>query len=105
MALKYYPLSRVATNKYTRGNEFVLLNGTPYTGKYYATYNNKFFTGINPALGTNEELIPINVFNTRNRINATLTNSVNNIAVVPSSSAAYDQSTRQLPGTLVELNP
>ena len=105
MALKYYPLSRVATNKYTRGNEFVLPNGTPYTGKYYTTYNNKSFTGINPALGTNEELIPINIFNARNRTNVTLTNSVNSITVVPGSSTTYDQSTGQLPGTLTELNP
>lgn len=105
MALKYYPLSRVATNKYTRGNEFVLPNGTPYAGKYYATYNNKFFTGATPALGTNEELIPVSVFNARSRTNNTLINSANGINVVPSSSAAYDQSTGQLPGTLTELNP
>jgi hypothetical protein len=105
MALKYYPLSRVSTNKYTRGNQFVLPNGNPYTGKYYETYNNKFFTGITPALGTNEELIPISVFNARNRSSATLTNTVNNITVVPSSSTAYDQSTGQLAGNLVELNP
>ena len=105
MALKYYPLSRVETNKYTRGDEFLLPNGTAYAGRYYATYNNKFFTGVTPALGTNIELIPISLFRTRNKTNTVLTNPVNNITVVPSSSAAYDQANRELAGSLIELNP
>lgn len=105
MALKYYPLSRVETNKYTRGGEYVLIDGTPYSGKYYETYNNKFFTGITPALGTNKELIPLSIFNVRNRTNVTLTNSTNNLVVIPTSSAAYDRSTRELAGSLIELNP
>jgi len=105
MSLKYYPLSRVETNKYTRGNEFVLPDGTTYAGRYYATYNNKFFTGITPALGTNIELIPISLFRARNKTNTVLTNPINNITVIPSSSAAYDQANRQLAGSLIELNP
>ena len=105
MALKYFPLSRVSTNKYTRGNEFVQLDGTPYVGKYYATYNNKFFTGINPALGANEEIIPANTSTGRSRNDAALVRSVDNITVVSVSSAAYDQSTGQLSGNLTELNP
>ena len=53
MPIKYYPLTRVSPNKYTRGNEFTLPDGTPYTGKYYVTYDNKAYTGVNPILGTN----------------------------------------------------
>lgn len=105
MSLRYYPLSRIETNKYTRGNEFVLSNGTVYTGKYYATYNNKFFTGATPALGTNEELIPISVFNARKKPSTILIDPVTNKAILPSSSAAYDQSTQQFESNLVELNP
>lgn len=105
MSLRYYPLSRIETNKYTRGNEFVLIDGTPYTGKYYTTYDNKFFTGIDPALGTNEELIPVNTFNIGNRTGTTTTNVVSNIPVPSKSSATYDQSTGQLAGTLTELSP
>jgi hypothetical protein len=56
MPLKYYPLTRIRPNLYTRGNEFTTPNGKPYIGKYYLTYQNRAFTGINPVLGTNEEL-------------------------------------------------
>ena len=57
--LKYYPLTRIIPNKYTRGNEFLLPNGTPYTGRYYLTYDNKAFSGATPVVGQNELLTPI----------------------------------------------
>ena len=57
--LKYYPLTRIRTNLYTRGNEFVNSKGVPYAGRYYSTYNGKSYTGINPALGQNDPLTPI----------------------------------------------
>ena len=53
MALRYYPLSRIIQNKYTRGDQFALPDGTPYAGRYYITYDDKAYTGINPVLGTN----------------------------------------------------
>lgn len=56
MPLKYYPLTRIITNKYTRGGEFVLSNGKPYTGRYYTTYTGESFTGSNPVLGASEPL-------------------------------------------------
>lgn len=56
--LRYYPLSRIVTNKYTRGGEFVLSNGKPYSGRYYTTYTGDSFTGSNPILGASEPLIP-----------------------------------------------
>lgn len=56
MALRYYPLTRIVTNRYTRGGEFVLENGTPYTGRYYTTYDGSSFTGANPTLGTSNPL-------------------------------------------------
>lgn len=57
--LRYYPLTRIRTNLYTRGNEFVNSKGVPYAGRYYSTYNGKSYTGINPALGQNDPLTPI----------------------------------------------
>lgn len=54
--IKYYPLNRIRTNLYTRGNEFVLPNGQYYTGKYYVTYEGEAYTGIDPIVGTNELL-------------------------------------------------
>jgi len=59
MALRYYPQTQIKQNLYTRGNEFALPNGTSYTGKYYITSDGKTYTGINPAIGTNEPLTPI----------------------------------------------
>lgn len=59
MALRYYPLTRVITNRYTRGGEFLLPNGSSYSGRYYVTFDNKFYTGINPVLGTNIPLTPV----------------------------------------------
>jgi len=58
--IKYYPLSRIKTDLYTRGNTYKLSNGQPYTGRYYLLYDGTAFTGANPVVGTNQELIPIN---------------------------------------------
>ena len=54
--IKYYPLTRIKPNLYTRGNEYSLPDGRSYTGRYYLTYDNRVFTGINPVVGTNIEL-------------------------------------------------
>jgi len=51
MPLKYYPLTRIVTNLYTRGGQFVTPDGKSYSGRYYLTYDNKAFTGISPVLG------------------------------------------------------
>jgi hypothetical protein len=59
MALRYYPLTMIKTDLYTRGQSFKLPNGTPYTGLYYITYDGRAFAGANPVIGTNEELTPI----------------------------------------------
>lgn len=55
MSLRYYPSFRIKPNLNTRGDQF-FLNGKPYVGKYYETYDGKFFSGPNPVLGPNEML-------------------------------------------------
>ena len=60
MPLKYYPLNRIVTGLYTRGNEYITPDGKLYTGKYYTTFDNKAFTGTDPVLGTNLLLTPVN---------------------------------------------
>lgn len=69
-ALKYYPLSRVQTDLNTTGNLFTL-DGKPYKGAYYLTYDGKAFTGPNPACGGNELLTPI-VDTTTNQVSRRL---------------------------------
>ena len=54
--IRYYPLTQIKQNQYTRGNEFQLPNGKFYAGRYYTTYDGQTYTGINPVLGTNEVL-------------------------------------------------
>jgi hypothetical protein len=55
MSLRYYPSFRIKPNLNATGKEF-LLNGKPYVGKYYETYDGKFFSGPNPVLGPNQLL-------------------------------------------------
>lgn len=55
--VKYYPLTRIKTDLYTQGNEFLLPDGKYYSGKYYVTYDGKAFTGANPTVGTNQLLV------------------------------------------------
>jgi hypothetical protein len=56
MAIRYYPSSKVKTGKITNGTEF-LEDGKPYIGKYYETFDNRYFSGDNPIVGKNKELI------------------------------------------------
>ena len=56
--MKYYPLNRVKTNQRTTGNQFIL-NGVPYKGLYYETYDGRYFTGPTPTQGPSQELIPV----------------------------------------------
>lgn len=57
MPIKYFPSSRIKPNLYTRGEEFLLPTGESYKGRYYLTYKNEAYTGINPVVGTNILLI------------------------------------------------
>ena len=94
MSLSYYPLTRIQTNLYTRGTEFVNSKGVPYTGRYYRTYNGKSYAGINPALGQNDPLTPVGELS-----------SQNNQRVNTPSNAAYTAATNQTntDAELVEL--
>lgn len=54
--LRYYPSFRIKTDLITNGSEYKTSSG-PYKGKYYITYDGRKFTGPNPIIGPNEELI------------------------------------------------
>jgi len=54
MPIRYYPLSKIRSGK-TPGNEFTI-NGVPYKGDYYQTFDGEFFSGKNPIVGKNERL-------------------------------------------------
>ena len=56
--IRYYPSFRIIQNLNTRGNEFTL-EGEPYSGKYYETFDARFFTGTNPQTGPNQEIFKV----------------------------------------------
>lgn len=53
--LRYYPSFAIQPNLNTAGGEF-LLNGQPYSGRYYETYDGRAFTGPTPEVGPSEQL-------------------------------------------------
>ena len=61
----YYPKSHITPNLYSNG-ETSLLDGTPYTGYYFSTLDNKLFTGRYPGDGNNLELTLLNFSNIDN---------------------------------------
>lgn len=70
MPLRYYPISKIKPNKITNGLEF-LLDGKPYKGRYYETFDGKFFTGPNPIVGPNQKLTRIREYRGADYINNT----------------------------------
>jgi len=54
--MRYYPLNRVKTDQKTDGTRFTL-NGSPYKGPYYETYDGNYFTGPDPIQGPSQALI------------------------------------------------
>lgn len=61
MAIRYYPSSKIKTNQKALLGEFAL-NGNPYSGSYYSTYDGRYFSGRNPIEGSNEELTLIDSY-------------------------------------------
>lgn len=57
--MPYIPKSRIQSNLYTAGKDYVIKNTLePYTGYYYKIYTGQIFTGKNPDDKPNFPLIP-----------------------------------------------
>lgn len=91
--LRYYPSFAIRPNLNTAGGEF-LLNGEPYSGRYYETYDGRAFTGSTPEIGSNEPLERIQTYlSAPALLNTNLsTKSIRDLAsktgVVPSTSTS-----------------
>jgi hypothetical protein len=83
--IKYYPSTRIKANLYTRGTEFRLPDGTPYSGRYYTTFEGDSYVGSDPFTGTNELLIPVQATPTNVRTAAVRGNNV--LTQVPEAEA------------------
>lgn len=55
--IRYYPSSKIKANQKAVLGQFTL-DGQPYSGSYYSTYDGKYFSGPNPIFGSNKELKP-----------------------------------------------
>ena len=56
----YYPKSHITSNLYSNGELAYKDTLAPYTGQYFSTFDNKFFTGNYPGDGSNLELVNLN---------------------------------------------
>jgi hypothetical protein len=56
----YYPKSHITPNLYSNGELAYKDTLAPYTGQYFSTFDNKFFTGNYPGDSSNLELVNLN---------------------------------------------
>lgn len=105
MALRYYPLSRIMQNLYTRGDEYQTEDGNAYSGKYYKTYDGKVYTGINPVLGDNRLLIPITRDKVEHGGGREQTLSTETYANLPQNINQFTLNPETEAGVLTELAP
>jgi hypothetical protein len=108
MPIRYYPAAKIKQNKITRGDEF-LLNGEPYSGKYYETFDGRAFTGANPILGDNKELSRVQLYKNSEFLNFTalsstfkrqFANQTNQIAITQQTAVAKSEPTSYFPVTI-----
>lgn len=66
--LRYYPKNKVKTGLSATVGQFYL-NNKPYSGKYYSTYDGKYYAGDNPIFGSNEELTLANQYENQEQLN------------------------------------
>ena len=44
----YFPKNLITTDLYTNGDEFIDIDGNPYTGYYFSTTFEQYYQGRNP---------------------------------------------------------
>jgi len=54
--MPYYPKSRIIENQKANPDQFTTVDGKPYSGPYYKTFDGKVFTGKNPYDGESKRL-------------------------------------------------
>ena len=82
----YIPKSRIQTNLYTAGGEYVIEGDTnPYIGYYYKTYDGKLLTGKSPDDKPNYNLVTL-VFPKKDNSES---NILNNSLFLPKENSIY----------------
>jgi len=92
VAIRYYPQSKIISNLNTNGGEFSTGEGKSYSGKYYITYDGKFFSGAFPNSSNNQELFKTE---TEDSFRETVPQTVEDYdAIVPQQSESITRSNR-----------
>jgi len=92
--IRYYPSSRVKTNQTTTGDDFAL-NGVPYVGPYYETYDGQAFSGKDPIQGPSAKLTKREVREQENDFDTPASNTL-----VPSKASDTYLSVNKSPSNL-----
>lgn len=69
MPIRYYPQFYIVPDLYAKPGEFYE-GESFYVGAYYATLNGRFFSGPNPQVGPNKELLPAKNFQSNYQLNS-----------------------------------
>lgn len=56
----YYPKNRIVNKQQSKNGELVTINGEPFMGEYFMTYDGKYFSGIYPPKNTTIQLQKVN---------------------------------------------
>lgn len=72
--LRYYPSFKVITNLNSQTGELFNIDGSPYRGSYYLTYDGRAYSGPNPEIGPSNPL-------TLGRLDSRQTALINNLGI------------------------
>ena len=108
----YYPKTQIETGLYSKGTLIVKSTSKPYSGPYFSTYDNKYFSGNNPNDGPNIELLKPKQTSTELNIVTSFLGDSNNLPLDPrfsSSNITYsiltNQDKNQIPYTPTPYYP
>jgi hypothetical protein len=108
----YYPKTQIETGLYSKGTLIVKSTSKPYSGPYFSTYDNKYFSGNNPNDGLNIELLKPKQTPTELNIVTSFLGDSNNLPLDPrfsSSNITYsiltNQDKNQIPYTPTPYYP
>ena len=95
---KYYPLSQIKTNLYTKGNEYVISStGIPYKGYYHTTSNNESFSGKTPTDDPVSLLNPVEIQSENDEFEEDAVNNKQSYWTIGNPNYQYSQNNNPIP--------
>lgn len=95
---KYYPLSQIKSNLYTKGNEYVISStGIPYKGYYHTTSNNESFSGKTPTDYPVSLLNPVEIQSENDEFEEDIVNNKQSYWTIGNPNYRYSQNNNPIP--------